>query len=218
MTVSAPGNLTEVFSLTVGPFQENTIFLKSTTSSEVVVIDPGDEAPRLIEFLESRDLVPVAIVNTHAHLNHVGAIQPLKDHFDIPLYLHPDDLPILHSAPAAAKLYALPPPVVPKVEFSLAEGESLSMAGLNLDVIFTPGHTPGHVSFLVDGRLICGDVLFSGSIGRTDLPGGNTETLMNTLFEKILTLPDETIVHCGHGPDTTIGTERVSNPFLVARS
>ena len=212
-----PGSLTEVTRMTVGPFQENTFFLRSGSNSEVVVIDPGEEAPRLIEFLESENLRPVAIVNTHAHLDHVGAIQPLKDRYDIPLYLHPDDLPILEAAPMAARMFAVPEPQVPSVEFSMAGGDSLSLAGMNIDVMFTPGHTPGHVSLRVDGRLFCGDVLFCGSIGRTDLPGGDTETLMKTLFEVILSLPDDTRVHCGHGPDTTIGEERNSNPFLIAR-
>lgn len=214
---SRPGSLTEVTCMTVGPFQENTFFLKSDSSSEVVVIDPGEEAPRLIEFLDSENLRPVAIVNTHAHLDHVGAIQSLKDRYGIPLYLHPDDLPILEAAPEAARMFAVQIPQVPSVDFSMAGGDRLSLAGMNLDVIFTPGHTPGHVSLRVDGRLFCGDVLFCGSIGRTDLPGGDTDTLMKTLFEEILTLPDETLVHCGHGPDTTIGQERSSNPFLITR-
>lgn len=214
---SQPGGLTEVTCITVGPFQENTFFLRSISSSEVIVIDPGDEAPRLIEFLDSKNLRPVAIVNTHAHLDHVGAIQPLKDRYKVPLYLHSDDLPILKAAPAAARMFAVPEPRVPEVEFEMSEGETLALAGLKLEVLFTPGHTPGHVSLRVDGRLFSGDVLFCGSIGRTDLPGGNTETLMNTLFQKILPLPDDTVVHCGHGPNTTIGEERVSNPFLIAR-
>jgi glyoxylase-like metal-dependent hydrolase (beta-lactamase superfamily II) len=204
----------EVDCLTVGPFQENTFFVRAPGSRDVVIIDPGEEAARLMALIESHNWKPVAIINTHAHLDHVGAVVPLQEHYQIPFYLHENEQPVLEAAPEAARLYGVRVPDIPKVDQHLPEGEMLELAGLKFQVLFTPGHTPGHVAFVLDDRVIAGDVLFNGSIGRTDLPGGHTETLLLSIRDKLLPLPDEFIVHCGHGPDTTIGLERASNPFL----
>ncbi len=209
-----PGANTDVDHLVVGPFQENTWLLRAAGKPETVVIDPGDEAERLCAAIDAAGLRPVAIVNTHAHLDHVGAVAPLKAHYGIPFYLHPDDFGVLERGPASAMAYGLPPFEVATVDHELADGQRLALAGLSIDVVFTPGHCPGHVSLHVDGRCFGGDCLFAGSIGRTDLPGGDTATLMATLRDHFLTLPDETIVHSGHGPDTTIGDERATNPYL----
>ena len=207
-------NIPEVDSLTVGPFQENTFFVRGPGSTEVVIIDPGEEATRLQALIESHSWKPVAILNTHAHLDHVGAVVPLQEHYRIPFYLHPNEQPVLEAAPKAASLYGVRVPEIPKIDRHLSEGETLKLAGLEFQVLFTPGHTPGHVSFVLDDRVIAGDVLFNGSIGRTDLPGGHTETLLLSIRDRLLPLPDDFIVHCGHGPDTTIGRERATNPFL----
>lgn len=204
----------EVDSLTVGPFQENTFFVRSSGSSEVVIIDPGEEAGRLEDTIESHNWKPVAILNTHAHLDHVGAVVPLQQRYGIPFYLHPKEEPILNAAPEAARLYGVREPEIPSAIKPLSPGDSVVLAGLTFQVRFTPGHTPGHVAFVLSDRVFAGDVLFSGSIGRTDLPGGHTETLLVSIRDQMLTLPDPFIVHCGHGPDTTIGRERASNPFL----
>jgi glyoxylase-like metal-dependent hydrolase (beta-lactamase superfamily II) len=208
-------HITAVDTLTVGPFLENTHLLRLADRGRTIVVDPGDEVERIIAHLEREHLEPVAIVNTHAHLDHIGAVEPLKRRFKIPFYLHPADLPILREAPAHAQFFGVPVPMVPEVDFDLADGMVLDLADLSLRVLHTPGHTPGGVSLLVFGRVFAGDTLFAGSVGRTDLPGGDWGTLLASLTRKLLDLPDQTIVHSGHGPDTSIGRERHSNPFLI---
>ena len=207
--------LTTVDGVTVGPFQENTYVLRRTEAPDVIIIDPGDEAERLVALVEDHGWRPRAIVNTHAHLDHMGAVQGLKERYGIPFYLHPDERSVLTAAPEHARLFGVREPAVPAVDAPLHDGLVLAVAGLELTVIHTPGHTPGGVSLQVDGRLFAGDTLFYGSVGRTDLPGGDWETLMRSLRERILVLPDETLVHSGHGPDTTVGRERRHNPFLA---
>lgn len=215
MNTNAPGEATTVTQIVVGPFAENTYILHANGAKESLLIDPGDEAHVLEHAIERSGTTPVAIINTHGHIDHVGAIAALKERYGIPFYLHPDDVVTLEHAPMAAQLYGLPPITVPDVDHDLADGQRLELAGLSIDVMFTPGHAPGHVSFLVDGRCFGGDCLFNGSIGRTDLPGSDHAALMRTLRDRFLTLPDATIVHSGHGPDTTIAAERASNPFLT---
>lgn len=209
--------ITQVDTLTVGPFQENTFFLRRADAPETVIIDPGDEHEVLMVHLQSAQLKPVAIVNTHAHLDHIGAVVPLIKEYGVPFYLHPADLPILREAPDHARMFGVRVPEVPRVDIEMADGDVLDLAGLSIGVLHTPGHTPGGVSLQVDGRLFAGDALFSGSVGRTDLPGGDWDTLLASLVNKVMTLDDETVVHSGHGPDTTIGAERRSNPFLAGR-
>lgn len=206
---------TAVDTLAVGPFQENTFLLRAADAADVIVIDPGEDAERLIEFMGKHDYTPVAIVNTHAHLDHIGAVEPLKQQYDIPFYLHPDDREILQSAPEHARLFGVRVPEVPEIDVELSDNQTLELAGLRIQVLHTPGHTPGGVSLQVGTRVFAGDTLFFGSIGRTDLPGGDFQTLMKSIEERLLTLPDETVVHSGHGPDTTIGRERQHNPFLT---
>jgi len=209
------GQNTSVHVEPVGPFQVNTFFLSRGNSKEVIIIDPGDEADHLIDVVESRSYQPVAILNTHAHIDHMAAVQPMKARFSIPYYLHPAELPVLKNTPMSARNWGLPEPEVPEVDHLLEDNEILEITGLSIQVLFTPGHTPGGSSFLVDGRVFGGDCLFYSSIGRTDFPGGDTRTLLDSLKNRYLTLPDETIVHSGHGPDTTIGREREHNPFLA---
>lgn len=205
-----------VESLTVGPFQENSYFLRRPDRPETVLIDPGDEAPRLVAFLESHALVPILIINTHAHLDHMGAVDALKQRYGIPFRLHADDLDLLRHAPDAARMFGVNVPIVPQVDTPLSHLERIEAGGLSLEVRHTPGHSPGHVCFVADDLVFAGDALFYGSVGRTDLPGGDTETLLRSISEQLLTLPDTTRVFSGHGPATTIGRERKHNPFLSA--
>lgn len=204
--------------LTVGPFQENCYLLRRQDSPETVVIDPGDEAPRIIAHLEQHDLVPVVILNTHAHLDHIGAVAALKDRFGISFRLHDLDLDTLSQAPDAARLYGVSVPEVPRVDQGFCHGEKIQAAGLSVLVRHTPGHTPGHVCFVVEDVLFSGDTLFHGSVGRTDLPGGDWDTLLESISLHLLSLPDPTRVYSGHGPATTIGRERLFNPFLKGLS
>jgi hydroxyacylglutathione hydrolase len=195
---------------TVGPLQENCWIVDG--GERAVVIDPGDEGDRLIEALDT----PVeAILLTHTHFDHVGAVAQLARHTGAPVYCPRIEVPVLKDINS----YVFPGygPYEPyDPEETLDGGERLSLAGLDLDVIFTPGHSPGHMSFsLAEHRLLFdGDVLFQGSIGRPDLPGGDHATLMATIAGLLGTLPDDTHVLPGHGPATTLGRERASNPFL----
>lgn len=204
--------------LTVGPFQENCYFLRRQDSPETVVIDPGDEAPRIISYLEQQHLVPVVILNTHAHLDHIGAVAALKDRFGISFRLHGSDLDTLTQAPDAARLYGVSVPEVPRVDQGFDHGERIQVAGLAIEVRHTPGHTPGGVCFVVEDVVFSGDTLFLGSVGRTDLPGGDWDTLLESISLHLLSLPDPTRVYSGHGPATTIGRERRLNPFLKGLS
>lgn len=201
-------------SFVVGPFQENCHFIRRADRPETVIIDPGDEAAKLLHHLERQSLRPVAILNTHAHLDHIGAVEPLQQRFGIPFHLHPADLPTLQSAPESARMFGVPVPAVPQVDAELAHGQIVDAAGLAFAVRHTPGHTPGHVCFLVEDVVFSGDLLFMGSVGRTDLPGGNTVLLFASIEKELLTLDDATRVLSGHGPATTIGRERRHNPFL----
>ncbi len=209
---------TEVEMITVGAFAENTFFLRKRDEKEVLIIDPGDESARIIQLIEDRGWNPVAVVNTHGHIDHICAVQDLKEKYGIEFYLHSDDLPLVKEAPLHASLFGLAPPRVPEMDHDLAGLSTLSLAGMTMELRHTPGHSPGSVTFVLPGRVISGDVLFQSSIGRTDLPGGDFDILMNAIRTQLLPLPDETIVHCGHGPETTIGEERRSNPFITGEA
>jgi len=209
-----PGERIEVARIVVGPFQENCFLVREAGGSGCVVVDPGDEADRIAERIDERGWKPVAIVNTHAHLDHIGGIQELKEKYGIPLLLHEADEPLLRSAPEHARFFGVAEPTVPAVDRRLSDGDVLDFGGIRLEVLHTPGHSPGSVSLVAGGRVFVGDTLFEGSIGRTDLPGGSHGTLLRSIRRRLFALPDEAIVHCGHGPDTTIGRERRSNPFL----
>lgn len=208
------GNLI-VEKFTVGPFQENSYLVGCDETRQAVFVDPGDEADRLAEAVEESGLTLVAIWNTHAHIDHIGAIQDLKERFGVPFALHPDDEFLLDQAALHASLFGVRPPRRPQVDRYLVPGEDLRMGNRIFRVLFVPGHAPGHVAFATEGHVFSGDTLFAGSIGRTDLPGGDHETLMRSIREEILPLGDDVRVHAGHMEDTTIGRERQTNPFLV---
>jgi hydroxyacylglutathione hydrolase len=200
---------------TVGPLQENCWIVHGDGSETALVIDPGDEAQRLIAALDELGLTVEAILLTHTHFDHVGAVAPLARHTGAPVYCPELEVAVLqdinsYTFPGYGPYESYDP------EQTVAGGEQLTLAGLELDVIFTPGHSPGHVSFSVPDHqmLLSGDVLFQSSIGRTDLPGGDHETLMRSIAALLTTLPDETRVLPGHMGATTLGRERVSNPFL----
>jgi len=198
--------------LTVGPLQENAYLL--TDGGKAVLVDPGDEAERLLEAVEGFDLEAVWL--THAHFDHVGALAGVKEHYDVPVYLHPADVPFLRGAADIARSFGLYLRQ-PQVETQpLAHGQRLQLGAYEATCLYTPGHAPGHMAFYfpTEGFLLAGDALFRGSIGRYDLPGGDYGTLIQSIRRELLTLPDETVVYPGHGPETTIGQERRTNPFL----
>ena len=205
----------DVRSFTVGPVAENCYFLRSDGASEAIVIDPGDEAQRLLGAIDELELDVKAILLTHTHFDHVGAVAPVAAATGAPVYC-----PALEVAVLADVMSWVPPGFGPfesyEADETVAGGERLELAGLEIEVLFTPGHSPGHVTYSIPAEqaLFSGDVLFEGSIGRTDLPGGDTATLMRTLAELIAAQPDDTRVFPGHMGLTTIGRERATNPFL----
>jgi hydroxyacylglutathione hydrolase len=198
---------------TVGPLQENCWIVHG--EERALVVDPGEEAPRLIAALDDLGLETEAILLTHTHFDHVGAVAPLARHTGAPVYCPKLEVPVL----ADINSYVFPgygPFEGYDADETIAGGERLELAGLEIDVLFTPGHSPGHVSFSVPEHelLLSGDVLFQGSIGRTDLPGGDHATLLSSIATLLDTLPDETRVLPGHMGATTLGRERATNPFL----
>jgi hydroxyacylglutathione hydrolase len=198
---------------TVGPVAENCWIARRDGERRALVIDPGDEAPRLLEAIEDLGVSVEAILLTHTHFDHVGAVAPLARATGAPVYCPQLEVPVL----ADINSYVFPGfgPYEPyDADETVAGGERLELAGLALDVLFTPGHSPGHVSYATEDVVLSGDVLFAGSIGRTDLPGGDHETLMRSIATLLETLPDETLVLPGHMGTTTLGRERASNPWL----
>jgi glyoxylase-like metal-dependent hydrolase (beta-lactamase superfamily II) len=201
--------------LPVGPIQANCYLVGCEETKHGVVIDPGEEAERILAEIKNAGLTIKYVLNTHAHFDHILANGPLVEATGAPLALHPLDLPLL-KAGGGAVFFGLEASVGPEPDLELAEGDTISFGTHTFEVLFTPGHSPGHVSFYEAkaGIIFDGDVLFAGGIGRTDLPSGNYETLIASINEKLMVLPDETVVCSGHGPMTTIGQERVSNPWL----
>ena len=203
-----------VASLTVGPFQENCYLLVDSDTARCAIIDPGDEPDRIIAAVERAGAVPEAIWLTHAHLDHIGAIEGLRRRWDIPVSLHPLDQPLYAMASRQAALYGLPFEQPAPADRALGAGDVLQLGAHRFTVMHTPGHAPGHVVFHGNGIALVGDCLFAGSIGRTDLPLSNPRDLAASL-DQIMTLPDETVVYPGHGPVTSIGVEAATNPFLT---
>jgi hydroxyacylglutathione hydrolase len=200
--------------LTVGPFQENCYVIGDGETGAIV--DPGDEAARIALAVEQTGLEIGQILVTHAHIDHVGAVGALADEYACPVLMHAEAEPMLQQLPTQAMMMGLRFGKVPAVDRHIRDGETLEVGSLKLQSLYTPGHAPGHLAFYVEGEglVLSGDALFAGSVGRTDLFGGDIEVLMRSISERLLTLPDETRVYPGHGPRTTIGDERAYNPFL----
>lgn len=206
--------------LTVGPFQSNCYILRPEGSGPAVVIDPGEEAERILARLKGRDVA--AILLTHAHLDHIGAVASLAEATGAPVYLHPADRFLYEAAAEHGRMFGVHVEAPPTPDFELADGDELAFGGgrggdrIELAVRHTPGHSPGHVVFIGDGIAFVGDCVFAGSIGRTDLPGGDTATLLASIRRHILSLPPDTVLYPGHMGPTTVGAEARTNPFLIA--
>lgn len=213
--------MTTVVSLTFNPVQENTYLVFDNDTRDTIIFDPGCLTPteerQLVSEIESRQLKPVKLINTHCHFDHIFGNAFVKQRYDLELGIHELELDILQAAPVVVDMYGLPPMTPsPPADYFLNEGETVTLGDTTFEVLFCPGHSPGSLCFYnrAEDYLIAGDVLFAGSIGRTDLPGGDHQTLLGSIFTKLLPLLDATKVYPGHGEPTTIGQERSNNPFL----
>jgi glyoxylase-like metal-dependent hydrolase (beta-lactamase superfamily II) len=200
----------------VGAFQSNCYLVRPSSGGPVVVVDPGADEARIASMVEVWEERPAAILLTHAHVDHVGAVAGLVERYGTPIYLHPADRGLYDAAGAQAAAFGLHVDPPPPPDHDLADGQRLEFGTLRFEVRHAPGHSPGGVVFVSGKEAFVGDCVFMGSIGRTDLPGGDTATLMRSIRETILSLPPSTRLWPGHGPATTVGREAASNPFLAA--
>ena len=209
----------EIKKFTFNPFQENTYLLFDETK-EAIIIDPGcfnsTEEAILEEYIFENKLKPVRLLNTHAHIDHVLGNKFVADKYELGLELYQSEYPMLEMAKTSADLYGVPYNESPEPSSYLKEGDQITFGKTTLEVIFVPGHAPDHLVFLNKSQqlLIGGDTLFRGSIGRTDLPGGNHDELLDNIRKKLFTLNEAIVVYSGHGEETTIGEEKKSNPFF----
>jgi len=203
----------DVVAFETGPLQENAYLVIDRVSRDAAMVDPGEDGDRLIEAVEQANVRLRAIWLTHAHFDHVGAVRALRTRFDVPVFLHEKDVPMFEAGPFQAASWGLPfeGDEVPAERFT--EGQGLRLGELSFTVMHTPGHSPGHVTLHGHGIALVGDCLFAGSIGRTDLPMADGPAMARSL-ERIMALPPETRVLPGHGPATTVGEERRSNPYI----
>jgi len=200
----------ELLRFELTPFQMNSYILKD--GGEAIVVDPGEAAPELLAALENVRVKMV--VNTHCHIDHVGGNAAVVTASGAPLACHKGDLTLLHALAEQGMMFGVSAPASPEPDVFLEEGNVIEVGSITLEVRHTPGHSPGHIVLVADGFALVGDVLFAGSIGRTDLPGGSHRQLLASIRDKLLGLPDHTRIYSGHGPETTIGQERANNPFL----
>jgi len=202
--------------LPVGMLQCNCSILGDETSREAIVVDPGDEIDQILLILTKHNLRVKAIVITHAHIDHIGGAQKLKAVTAAPVYMNENDAPLYDAIDVQASWLGMAPPERTEIDSPIREGDTLSLGPAELHALHTPGHTQGSVSLWipVENKLIAGDTLFRDSIGRTDLPGGDTRQILRSIHEKLLTLPEDAVVIPGHGQNTTIGREKRFNPFL----
>ena len=207
--------------------QCNCSIIGDPVTREAIVLDPGDEVTRIMDLIGRHKLNVKAIVSTHAHIDHVGGLRKLYAYTGAPVLMHLEDVPLYQAMDMQAAFLGVPPPEITEVHQFLRDGDTVSWGNLHAQVLHAPGHTPGSTCLFLptergkvtipSPRLFAGDTLFAGSIGRTDLWGGSMDAMMDSLKGKIMALPDDTVVYPGHGPRTTIGAERQTNPFLTGK-
>jgi hydroxyacylglutathione hydrolase len=198
-----------------GVFSQNTYLLSCAGTGAGILVDPGAATAEALAVAKAAGITIGQIVLTHAHIDHVEGLSLAREETGAPIFLHPADTQLYQNAPAQAQYFGLRMDPLPPVDGELAHGGTVTFGDCTMAVRFAPGHAPGHVILVGDGVAVVGDVIFAGSIGRTDLPGGDLPTLMESIRQQVLTLPDETTLHTGHGGDTTVGRERRSNPFVT---
>jgi hydroxyacylglutathione hydrolase len=211
--MAAPQNI-HVACRIVGPLETNCWILSCSNTRKAVIIDPGGDPDIIEAFVAEKRLEPVAIVCTHGHSDHIASVADLKARYRVPFAIHGDDLRIVKLSVREAPFWGFGRIEEPTVDRVLAAGEEIAFGRASGTILHTPGHTPGGISIRFDGFVVVGDTLFNRSIGRTDFEGGDLETLLASIRRELFTLPDETVVLCGHGPRTTIGEEKRENPFL----
>jgi len=205
--------MAKIHTLIVGELQTNCYVIQAKT--DAIIVDPGAEPDRILRFVRDIGVKPSRIIATHAHFDHVLGVDKLRDSLSIPFQIHRDDLPILESMQSRVRQFMgfdVPPP--PKVDDYLLGGDTFAVGTEEITVIHTPGHSPGSISLHGGAYALTGDALFNQSIGRTDLPGGDLETLLSSIRTRLFTLANETMVYPGHGPETSIGDEKLANPFV----
>ncbi|CAN0461207.1 unnamed protein product [Laminaria digitata] len=202
--------------LTVGPFQTNVYVIGCAKTREGVIIDAGGDGAGLLALAAQHDLELISILQTHAHIDHVAALSEVRQVIDAPIYLHPDEAPLYEGAPQQGLFFGMAIEPLPRVDVWMSEGDVIEIGDLRAEVILAPGHSPGSVIFYFEAQetMISGDVLFAGSIGRVDLPGSDVNAMRASL-KKLATYPDATRIYSGHGPDTSLGKEKQTNPFLT---
>jgi glyoxylase-like metal-dependent hydrolase (beta-lactamase superfamily II) len=208
----------QITRLVVGPLQVNCYIVADEKTREAIVIDPGDDARKVLAVIRDKGLNVQYIVNTHAHFDHVGANGEVKDATGAELLIHREDDALLGNTAGQARMFGMTAPSSPKADRYLRHGDAVTVGSVTLKVLHTPGHSSGGICLAGDGVVFTGDALFAGSVGRTDLMGGDLMTLIGSIKEHLMTLPDDTVVLSGHGPDSTIGVERRENPFLSSQS
>jgi len=208
----------DVEMLTVGAIGENCFLLRRKGSDRLLVVDPGEEAERILAAIEATGASVEAILITHCHFDHIGAVAPVARATGAPVYCPEIEVPLLADIMAFVPWEGFGPYESYDADEIVSGGETLELAGMEIDVVFTPGHSPGHLTYAVRGEpaVFSGDVLFQGSVGRVDLPGGDGPTLLASIGQLLDTYPDETVVHPGHMGLTTLGAERATNPFLAS--
>jgi hydroxyacylglutathione hydrolase len=205
----------EIVQLPNGQFVENCWLVADPRTREAVMIDPGEEPAMFLAELDTRRWTLRAIWLTHAHIDHILGVAAVKRATGVSVFLHPADRSLYDGLADQGAWFGMRPEAPPAPDYELTAGQRLTVGSLEFEVRHTPGHSPGSVSFLGHATIFGGDALFNGSIGRTDLPGGDFATLMQSMQREFLSLPDSTVVRSGHGPETTIGVERLTNPFLT---
>jgi len=203
----------KIHTLVVGQLQTNCYILES--QGHALIVDPGDEPERILRFIKDLSATPTRIIATHTHFDHVLGVNGVRKATKTLFWIHADDLPMLQSMQSRVRQFMgfeVPPP--PKVDGHLKDGDSLKLGDETVRVLHTPGHSPGSISLSGYGYVLTGDALFNQSIGRTDLPGGDLNTLIHSIREKLFKLDDDTTVYPGHGPESTIGDEKLANPFV----
>ncbi len=198
----------------VGSFMVNSYVVGCKETKKGFIVDPGGDEDLILRYVESHKLEIEKVLLTHGHIDHIGAVAEVQQAINAGIFISADDKFLLDEAEAQSQMFGLRPPSPFEVESYLKDGDEFKVGNLNIKVLATPGHTPGSISFQVNDILISGDTLFEGSIGRTDFPGGSLPDIKKSIKNKLYVLPDETVVHSGHGPTTTIGYEKLNNPFV----